>query len=99
LLSWGEIDAKAQMQVAIAYHDGANQLRKEAQSELSASLEKEEYETLNGTMCMFHHNSHEWIRVSMRSVAVSDEYSNAITLTERRICCRWDEVLYGNRPA
>jgi transposase len=39
--------------VAKAYREGADQLRKEVQRELKASLEKDEYEALKGTMWLF----------------------------------------------
>jgi len=42
--------------VAKAYRDGADQLRKEVQRGLKASLEKDEYEALKGTMWLFRRN-------------------------------------------
>jgi transposase len=45
--------------VAKAYRDGDDQLRKEVQRELKASLEKDEYEALKGTMWLFRRNSQD----------------------------------------
>lgn len=43
--------------VAKGYRDGADQLRKEVQRGLKASLEKDEYEALKGTMWLFRRNA------------------------------------------
>lgn len=45
--------------VAKAYREGADQLRKEVQRDLKASLEKDEYEALKGSMWLFRRNSED----------------------------------------
>jgi transposase len=45
--------------VAKAYREGADQLRKEVQRDLKASLKKDEYEALKGTMWLFRRNSED----------------------------------------
>jgi transposase len=45
--------------VAKAYRDCADQLRKQAQRELKAELEKTEYEALEKTMWLFRRNPEE----------------------------------------
>lgn len=56
--------------VAKAYRDGADQLRKEVQRGLKASLKKDEYEALKGTMWLFRRNRQDLDRKERQRLAL-----------------------------